>query len=341
MKHYFISSLLLLVVNFSFGQIGVNNPLPDTTSILDLKSNKLGVLIPRMTLFERRNIGNPNDPANGLMVYDTDEAMLYYFDSTYTPTGADGQAWTAVNPLLFRDDNFTTIGQTHLRDVYTHSSVQNIGIATQLPKSKLSVVGNLSIGTNAVAAPANGLVVDGDVIANSDLTVTNTVTAKDVTATTLSGDGVVPVGAIIMWRGTTVPDDSWVICDGTMISDLDSPYNNQNSPDLKGRFIVGQGSNGMSSYTINTSAGTTSHSHTVNSHDHSVPELSYSGTTSSASGNVKTRCSCIAGDVSGPGHTHTYSGTTVANTSGTRSPGTNSQDHIPPYYVLAYIMRIK
>ena len=333
------SLYLILVSSFTtvFGQVGINNPNPDSTAILDLKSIKQGLLIPRMTLFERRNIGTPAKPANGLVVYDKDEAMLYYYDTLYIPTGTDGQAWTGLSPFLFRDDNFTVLGQTHIRDAYTHSSIKNIGIATQTPLSKLTVNGNVSIGDPTVTAEANGLSVKGNVNFSTNLTVVNTVKADSVIAKTFSGNGIVPVGSIIMWTGTTVPDNSWVLCNGSLIVDTKSPYNGQNSPDLSGRFIIGYNT----TYPIKTPGGATTHNHTVNSHNHSIPALSFSGTTGGAQGETKNRCWCADGEVSAPGHQHAFSGNTVANTSGNSSPGTNTINHLPPYYALAYIMRIK
>ncbi len=43
----------------------------------------------------------------------------------------------------------------------------------------------------------------------------------------ISGYGTIPVGGIIMWSGSTVPD-GWALCDG-----------NNGTPDLRGRFVMG------------------------------------------------------------------------------------------------------
>jgi hypothetical protein len=55
-----------------------------------------------------------------------------------------------------------------------------------------------------------------------------------------TGYGATPVGGIIMWSGAvnTVPD-GWALCDGRLVSGL-------RTPDLRGRFIVGYGSDRIS-----------------------------------------------------------------------------------------------
>ncbi|MCX6268723.1 MAG: DUF1566 domain-containing protein [Bacteroidetes bacterium] len=80
-------ALLMLFSKASLAQVAVNTDgsQPDNSAILDVKSTTKGMLVPRMTLTERNAIGNP---ANGLMVYQTDQTPgFYYFNGT---------AWTAL-----------------------------------------------------------------------------------------------------------------------------------------------------------------------------------------------------------------------------------------------------
>ncbi|MBA4853198.1 hypothetical protein [Emticicia sp. BO119] len=56
--------------------VGIGTTRPDRSAILDLSSNTKGLLIPRMTLAQRGKIMNP---ANGLMVYQTDFLAGFYF----------------------------------------------------------------------------------------------------------------------------------------------------------------------------------------------------------------------------------------------------------------------
>lgn len=77
--------LYLLLICFSCfalvnGQsVGVNNPNPAASALLDIKSSNKGVLLPRMSTTNRELIANP---ANGLLVFDTDRKSLFLFDSS-------------------------------------------------------------------------------------------------------------------------------------------------------------------------------------------------------------------------------------------------------------------
>ncbi|HNX08186.1 MAG TPA: hypothetical protein PKL96_11425, partial [Bacteroidales bacterium] len=78
----FIFFVLLIGKNsFSQNNVGINttgaNPHP--SAVLDVSATNKGLLIPRMTTFQRMSIPNP---ANGLLVYDTDEKCIFYYDQT-------------------------------------------------------------------------------------------------------------------------------------------------------------------------------------------------------------------------------------------------------------------
>ncbi len=64
------------------GKVGIGTKTPDPTSILDIESTTQGVLAPRMTSAQRNAIGSPGTPADGLLVYDTDETAFYYYDNS-------------------------------------------------------------------------------------------------------------------------------------------------------------------------------------------------------------------------------------------------------------------
>jgi len=93
-------------------------------------------------------------------------------------------------------------------------------------------------------------------------------------APTDSVGGTVPIGGIIMWRGSTAPE-GWAICDGSNAPD------GMSTPDLRNRFVLGMGTNGIdvtggatvTSWTSLTEAQMPSHNHTI-AHTHS-----YSGDT--------------------------------------------------------------
>jgi len=179
---------------------------------------------------------------------------------------------------------------------------------------------NDSIDASTASAEIGNLSVTGISTFNNDVNVG--------AGASFIGNGTIPVGGIIMWSGSivTIPT-GWALCNGS-----------NGTPNLQDRFIVGAGS-GYAVAATGGSANATlvSHTHTVTSisnpgdHVHQVPALD----TADGGGNNRginpnlsiTRSSSPAG-----GHTHDI----TLSTEG--SSGTNA--NLPPYYALAFIMRI-
>jgi hypothetical protein len=144
-------------------------------------------------------------------------------------------------------------------------------------------------------------------------------------------DGAIPIGGIIMWSGTiaSIPSN-WKLCDGT----------SNNTPDLRNRFVIGAAvDSGTAPRTTITGANTqmggtkdavvVAHSHGVTDpgHYHEIGGADYGSGyhnpyhTDANRYTINTRTA--------------YTGITI-NSEG--SSGTNQ--NLPPYYALAFIMRI-
>jgi hypothetical protein len=156
-----------------------------------------------------------------------------------------------------------------------------------------------------------------------DATVSGTVSA----GSSFVGNGTIPVGGIIMWSGSiaNIPT-GWALCDGT-----------NNTPNLTDKFIVGAGNN----YTVAGIGGTADA--VVVSHTHTLSGGSVTGSFLDSGTYVNTsqqgRSSGGANALTGAGLVQSlsspvYTSPTV-NTSGVS--GTNQ--NLPPYYALAFIMR--
>lgn len=182
------------------------------------------------------------------------------------------------------------------------------------------------------------------------------------------GGGDIPAGVIVMWSGSTgaVPN-GWALCNG-----------GNGTPDLRDRFIVGAGdtydpgaTGGANTVTL-TQAQMPSHSHSVGSHSHGAGTLSASNagahthsiagtrlpgeftpnnprdhshpsTTSFARGFGPVTGAEASNGATGSGgaHVHTISGTTGAATGATAATGSgNAHENRPPYYALAFIMKL-
>ncbi|WP_051229811.1 collagen-like protein [Psychroserpens burtonensis] len=97
-----LSIILICLTAISYAQdgVGINTNTPDGSSVLDIVSTSKGILIPRMTIVQRDAIISP---ANGLLVYQTDGVIgFYFYDGILWSTleGVQGPAGdTGVNGL--------------------------------------------------------------------------------------------------------------------------------------------------------------------------------------------------------------------------------------------------
>lgn len=136
----------------------------------------------------------------------------------------------------------------------------------------------------------------------------------------------IPRGVIVMWSGTVnqIPS-GWALCNGT-----------NGTPDLRNRFIVGAGGSYSPGNTGGIDTNNITHTHLIPGHNHS-----YSGTTGQTTAVKQVDNGGDAHDGVTDYHTHTYSGTTSFD--GDKSTGNSTLillENRPPYYALAYIMKL-
>lgn len=110
-----------------------------------------------------------------------------------------------------------------------------------------------------------------------------------------------PIGIVALWAGTIgAIPPGWHLCDGT-----------NGTPDLTDRFVVGAGA-GLDP---RDTGGAATHNHTVSTfgHTHTLPM-----------------------------GTHFAAGTDYHHVTSETAPNgwASPENHLPPYYALAYIMRI-
>ena len=99
MKNIKILFLSFLVCGFSYAQVGIGTTNPDPSSMLDITSDSQGLLAPRMDTADRNAIANP---AEGLLVFDTDEDAFYYYDTT-------GSTWIKIQANNVERDNYKLV----------------------------------------------------------------------------------------------------------------------------------------------------------------------------------------------------------------------------------------
>ncbi|WP_448518713.1 hypothetical protein [Rhodoflexus sp.] len=307
----------ILLVAFAFmsvqawaQNVGIGTATPDNSAMLEITSANSGLLVPRMP---DHNVITA--PANGLLVFNTTLNKFVY---------RSGTQWVVLDAWSFNN-------------------------------------GNVGIGN--VTAPTNRLEVQGNALINGNLTANNLTTAGAVSAGalnvsgnvavtgTVSGNGTIPLGGIIMWSGSiaSIPA-GWALCNGA-----------NGTPDLRDRFIVGAGSSyvpgnigGENQVTLTLAqipahdhTGTTSfngdHSHGIEGTDANglaqrtrnypgttTVDMGFGGGTDSDPNDVRWR-GTVTTNITG-GHTHTFTTSTVGSN--------GAHENRPPYYALAFIMRI-
>ena len=334
---------IFLILSFfisSFAQVGINEPSPDDNSVLDLNSgNNKGLLIPRMTSNNREAMSSGSGFSQGMMVYDTDLDILFVGYGN----GASGNTkWYSMNPWKteYRKGNNGDTANMTAMTVNPNATVGNSGIH----------YGNVGIG---IPVPTEKLHVAGK-----------------VKATEFIGNGTTPLGGIIMWSGSTAPS-GWALCNGGTV-------NGYKTPNLKGRFVVGY-DNRVADYNnpgnlstkgagLSNAGGEKEVALTINqmprhdhggstnyngSHSHGL-SLGYEGDDKGTGGSydeytkTTTRFSTVTTQSAGS-HKHSinaeggnpavYSGP-FWNRKLVSAVYTSAHENRPPYYTLAYIMRV-
>lgn len=176
-------------------------------------------------------------------------------------------------------------------------------------------------GTNITVSNGDGVSGNPTISVSGLATVATSGSYNDLT----NKPNTVPQGLISLWYGSiiTIPG-GWAICDGT-----------NGTPDLRDRFVVGAGT----SYAVGATGGTkdavvVSHNHTATS-TVTDPGHSHTGATVTATG-ATNGTKLVADDgTTGTSTTGISVSTSVASTG---VSGTNM--NLPPYYALAYIMKL-
>lgn len=225
---------------------------------------------------------------------------------------------------------------TNTTQLATTAFVQNVAMNSALPTQ----VNGYALTSNGTDAAFNLEVADLVRVSNnlSDVTAATARTNLDVYSKSETIAAAIPSGGIIMWSGaiSAIPS-GWYLCDGA-----------NGTPDLRGRFVIAADADSGGNYNVGANADGT-----IPSHSHS-----FSGTSSSAGGhshvalangiptsNTGGSLTLLENDIlttangaqnygttgTEPSHTHSVSGTTGTNGTGTAV--------IAKHYALAYIMK--
>lgn len=134
-----------------------------------------------------------------------------------------------------------------------------------------------------------------------------------------SSGGGIPAGVVVIWSGASdaVPN-GWALCDGT-----------NGTPDLRDRFVLGAGV----THVVGESGGSEEVTLTVGQ----MPPHRHITYVARDSGSASSNKDCINAQIlKGTNQWYTDSNNPVTGSSGSSQP----HDNMPPYYTLAYIMKL-
>lgn len=263
-----------------------------------------------------------------------------------------GLCFIIIFYLFYKQNNLketmTDLNSNDMRNIVYNTykidvnSIKNLSeIATQLLKDGLTIPGNMTIKgnldingsgiwlgdknknqwlLNAVNNNDGNILLNrvqknGSVNLNSGLSL---LTSTDGTQNMGGSLNLMPQGMIVVWAGIK-PPIGWVLCDGQY-----------NTPDLRGRFILGYGHGDK---LINREIGQTGGNETITlTNDHIPPHNhQFSSTYWPVHVGDLANPNRLMGGVNAPDKWNFNTSTT-----GNGLP----HDNMPPYYVLAYIMKL-
>jgi len=247
-------------------------------------------------------------------------------DNFTTVISANGQSGS----IVLAPSTITVLGTGALTDAPTDAYANKFGVNDG---SKIKIGATFTYPSAHTAADNVGKINTVTNIDGNNITVQNTATiplfsvGDSITFTnpffTGISPGGVPVGAIVMWYGTTVPT-GWALCNGS-----------NGTPDLRGMFVVGAGG------TYNKGATGGSADAVVVSHSHGITDPGHFHNTQWTNDTPGSKDFMGADEVMTIGTDRVYPTTTSGTNITINSAGVSGTDaNLPPYYALYYIMKV-
>lgn len=145
-------------------QVGIGTTTPDASSILELKSTKAGLLLPRVALTSTTDNTTVPNPATSLLVYNTTNSGAitpgyYYWDTAWKKISSDKDGWSLNGNTLSTGAEF--LGSTNYFPLILKSN--NTQVARFHPN------GGFTIGFGAVSNNDRSIAIGNNASASSNV----------------------------------------------------------------------------------------------------------------------------------------------------------------------------
>jgi hypothetical protein len=178
--------------------VGIGTTKPDQSAILDVSSSSKGLLMPRLTLQQRNSIQNP---AKGLMVYQTDMISgFYYFDgSSWKSIGSN----TSEKSVAADPNDWSFGGNTPAAGSFLGTNAGGIPLVFKVSGQESGIInnatGHTALGFQAgkagiVAGTGNGNTAIGWRALTNSTGITNTAVGQQSLEANTTGAGNVAIG---------------------------------------------------------------------------------------------------------------------------------------------------
>jgi hypothetical protein len=266
-------------------------------------------------------------------VTDVTSITIYYSSAAegqQTATPTDSGFWTS--PALTTDTVFTVMVTVTVEGGSPLSGALSTSVVIRNPQL---IAASLQAGTATIAASLQA----------GTATVSGSLTAGTISALgVINGFGTVPIGAILDWwmpvGSKVTPPANFAICDGSKISDPDSPFNGFNTPNLVQRFTYGATNIGEIGQTGGSSTANVSITSPLPSNTGNIPNSAPAAANTSAGTIIRNNPSTSFRFAMSNDNVSWNDGQHIHNLGGSVT-GSTSISTLPPYVCLLKIVRIK